>query len=132
MAARVAVSGLPLSAGVCGVKRSALRRKAKTVSAASEDAKSDRLTLRLASRELDRLRELAKQRHTDVATLAREAISAYLDGASPRVELDRLERALRDAMRSEVDRVIGRHDETTRSLIGALNEHLSGEPGRKR
>ena len=132
MAARVAARGARLSAGIDGDERSALRTKAKTVSAASEDAKSDRLTLRLASRELDRLRELAKQRHTDVATLAREAISAYLDGASPREELNRLERALREAMRKEADRVIGRHDETTRSLIGALNEHLSGEPGRKR
>ncbi len=103
----------------------------QTVSAASEDAKSDRLILRLASRELERLRELARQRRTDVATLGREAISAYLDGTSPREELERLERALREAMRSQADRVIERHDETTRALIGALNEHLSGRPAGK-
>jgi len=97
------------------------------VSAASEDAKSDRLTLRLAARELERLRELSQRRRTDVATLVREAISAYLDGTSPREELERLERALREAIRAEGSRVIERHDETTRALIGALNEHLSGQ-----
>jgi predicted DNA-binding protein len=95
------------------------------VAAASEDAKTDRLTLRLPSREIERLRELARQRRTDVATLAREAISAYLD-ANPREDLERLERALREAVRAEASRVIERHDETTRALIAALNEHLSG------
>lgn len=108
---------------------SALKNKAKGVAAASEDAKTDRLTLRLPSRELERLRELARQRRTDVATLAREAIGAYLD-ANPREDFERLERALREAMRAEASRVIERHDETTRALIAALNEHLSRPAGK--
>lgn len=101
------------------------------MSAASKDAKSDRLTLRLAARELERLRELSQRRRTDVATLVGEAISAYLDGTNPREELERLERALREAIRAEASRVIERHDETTRALIGGLNEHLSGHPAGK-
>ena len=78
---------------------------------ATDDAKADRLTLRLPSRDLERLRELARQRRIDVAALGREAISAYLDGADPRAE--------------QADRVIERHEQTTRALIAALNEHLA-------
>jgi hypothetical protein len=98
------------------------------MSATTEEVKSDRLTLRLPSRELERLRELARQRHVDVAALGREAISAYLDGADPRAEQERLVQELRGAMREQADRVIERHEQTTRALIAALNQHLAGKP----
>ncbi len=101
------------------------------VAAASEEAKRDRVTLRLPARELERLRELARQRHTDVASLAREAIATYLEGTRPREDLERLERALKEAMRLEASRVIDRHDATTRALIDALNAHLTGRPAGK-
>ncbi len=57
---------------------------------ATVDAKAYRLTLRLPSRDLERLRELARQRRIDVAALGREAISAYLDGVDPHAAQERL------------------------------------------
>jgi hypothetical protein len=95
---------------------------------ATDDAKADRLTLRLPSRDLERLRELARQRRIDVATLGREAISAYLDGVDPRAELERLGQELRAAMQTEADRVIERHEQVIRALIAALNERLTEKP----
>jgi len=95
---------------------------------AANDAKADRLTLRLPSRDLERLRELARQRHIDVAALGREAISAYLDGVDPRDELERLAQELRTAMQSQADRVIERHEQVIRALIAALNEHSAEKP----
>jgi hypothetical protein len=98
------------------------------MSATPDDAKADRLTLRLPSRDLERLRELARQRRTDLASLGREAISAYLDGLDPRAEQDRLAQDLRTAMSEQADRVIERHEHTTRALIAALNDHLAVKP----
>jgi hypothetical protein len=95
---------------------------------ATDDAKADRLTLRLPSRDLERLRELARQRRIDVAALGREAISAYLDGVDPRAEQERLGQELKTVIREQADRVIERHEQTTRALIAALNEHLGGKP----
>jgi hypothetical protein len=45
------------------------------MSATTEESKSDRLTLRLPGRDLERLRELARQRQVDLAALGREAIA---------------------------------------------------------
>ncbi len=101
------------------------------MSATTEETKSDRLTLRLPGRDLERLRELARQRQIEVAVLAREAISAYLDGADPHAAQERLAQELKGAMRTEADRVIERHEQTTRALIAALNEHLAGRPAGK-
>jgi predicted DNA-binding protein len=98
------------------------------MSATTEEAKSDRLTLRLPSRDLERLRELARQRQVDLAALAREAISAYLDGVDPHAAQERLAQELTGAMREQADRVIARHEQTTRALIEALNTHLAGKP----
>jgi hypothetical protein len=98
------------------------------MSATTEEAKSDRLTLRLRGRDLERLRELARQRHIDLAALGREAISAYLDGADPRAQQERLAQDLRGAVREQADRVIERHEQTTRALIAALNQHLAAKP----
>jgi predicted DNA-binding protein len=98
------------------------------MSATTEEAKSDRLTLRLPGRDLERLRELARQRQVDLAALAREAISAYLDGVDPHAAQERLAQELREVMREQADRVIERHEETTRALIAALNQHLAGKP----
>jgi hypothetical protein len=95
---------------------------------AMDDAKADRLTLRLPSRDLERLRELARQRRIDVAALGREAISAYLDGVDPRAEQERLGQELKTVIREQADRVIERHEQTMRALIAALNEHLGGKP----
>ena len=92
---------------------------------ATDDAKADRLTLRLPSRDLERLRELARQRRIDVAALGREAISAYLDGVDPRAEQERLGQELKAVIGEQADRVIERHEQTTRALIAALNEHLA-------
>jgi Ribbon-helix-helix protein, copG family len=95
---------------------------------ATDDAKADRLTLRLPSRDLERLRELARQRRIDVAALGREAISAYLDGVDPRAEQERLGQELQTVIREQADRVIERHEQTMRALIAALNEHMGGKP----
>lgn len=91
------------------------------------DSKADRLTLRLPSRDLEQLRELARQRGTDVAALGRDAIRAYLDGADPHAAQAQLAHDLREAMREQADRVIERHEQITRALIAALNQHLAGE-----
>jgi len=96
------------------------------MAARTEEAKSDRLTVRLPSRDLERLRELARQRGVDVAVLGREAISAYLDGVDPHAQQERLAEALREAMHEEADRVIERQEQITRALIVALNAHLAG------
>ena len=92
----------------------------------TEDAKPDRLTLRLPSHDLERLRELARQRGADVAALAREAIRAFLDGHDPETACTQLAHELRDAIRAEADRVIARHEQTTRALIAALNQPPKG------
>lgn len=96
------------------------------MAATIEAGKSDRLTLRLGSRDLERLRELARQRGVDVAALGREAISAYLDGADPHAQQERLTAALGEVMHREADRVIERQEATMRALIAALNAHLAG------
>lgn len=95
---------------------------------ATDDGKADRLTLRLPGRDLERLRELARQRRVDVAALGREAISAYLDGVDSRAEQERLAQELKMAMREQAERVIERHEQVIRALIAALNEHLGGKP----
>ena len=97
------------------------------MAATIEAAKSDRLTLRLGSRDLERLRELARQRGVDVAALGREAISAYLDGADPHAQQERLTAALGELMHREADRVIERQEQTTRALIAALNTYFAGD-----
>jgi predicted DNA-binding protein len=94
----------------------------------TDDAKADRLTLRLPSRDLERLRELARQRRIDVAALGREAISAYLDGVDPHAAQERLAQELTSTVREQADRVIERHDQVTRALIAALNERLTEKP----
>jgi predicted transcriptional regulator len=96
----------------------------------TEEAKSDRLTLRLPARELEQLRELAKQRRTDLASLGREAISTYLkreQGGSDE-HAATLVHEVTASVKREADRVIERHEKTTRALIAALNEHLAGKP----
>ena len=97
------------------------------MAATTTDAKPDRLTLRLPSRELEQLRELAKQRRTDVATLGREAISAYLAGTPPRDDTQLTQR-LSEVVQAQADRVIERHEHVTRALIAALNEHWAAKP----
>ena len=94
--------------------------------APSDENKADRLTLRLPGRDLERLRELARQRDEDVAVLGREAIRAYLDGTDPQTATAQLAHELRTAVREQADRVIDRHEQITRSLIAALNTHLTG------
>jgi len=100
----------------------------------SDETKSDRLTLRLAARDLDGLRELATQRKTDVATLGREAIRAYLDALDPELAKVQLGQELRTVVRQEVDRAIRRTDEQAGyvvrdtkkiidALIAAMNRH---------
>jgi hypothetical protein len=95
---------------------------------ATDDAKADRLTLRLPGRDLERLRELARQRRIDVAALGREAISAYLDGEDPHAAQERLAQELTTTIREQADRVIERHEQVIRALIAALNEHLAEKP----
>jgi hypothetical protein len=95
---------------------------------ATDDAKADRLTLRLPSRDLERLRELARQRRLDVAALGREAISAYLDGVDPRADQERLVQELTTTIREQANRVIERHEQIIRALIAALNERLAEKP----
>jgi predicted DNA-binding protein len=97
------------------------------MSATSDESKADRLTLRLPGRDLERLRELARQRKAEVAALAREAIRAYLDGQDPHAAQAQLAHELREAVREQADRVIDRHEQVTRALIAALNQHLKGK-----
>lgn len=128
MSASVADNGCRCLTWPKGNARKCTEGQGESVSATSEDAKTDRLTLRLPSRELEQLRELARERHTEVATLVREAIRAYLDGPpNPHEELQRLAHGLREAIHTQADRVIERHEKTTRALIAALNEHLTGK-----
>jgi predicted DNA-binding protein len=95
---------------------------------ATDDVKADRLTLRLPSRDLERLRELARQRRIDVAALGREAIGAYLDGVDPHAAQERLAQELTTTIREQADRVIERHEQVIRALIAALNEPLAEKP----
>jgi predicted transcriptional regulator len=97
------------------------------MSTPNDEMKTDRLTLRLSSHDLERLRELARQRDTDVASLGREAIRAYLDEQDPQTAQAQLAHELRAAMREQADRVIERHEQITRTLIAALNQHLTGK-----
>jgi predicted transcriptional regulator len=91
-----------------------------------------RVTLRLSERELDALRDLADAREEDLTTVIREAIAAYLDRAGhdarQRAEHQRLAADLTAQVKREADRVIERHEQTTRALINALNQHLAGKP----
>jgi predicted DNA-binding protein len=95
--------------------------------AQTDEGKVERLTVRLPGRDLERLRELARQRNTDVASLGREAIRAYLDGADPQAAHAQLTHELREAVREQADRVIDRQEQITRALIAALNQHLTGK-----
>ena len=97
------------------------------MTAPSDENKADRLTLRLPSRDRERLRELARQRGADVAELGREAIRAYLDGADPQTAHAQLAHELRTAMREQADRVIERNKHITGALIAAIEKHLTGE-----
>ena len=98
------------------------------MSATAEESKSDRPHPAPTGRDLERLRELARQRQVDLAALAREAIAAYLDGVDPHAAQERLAHELTGAMREQADRVIVRHEQTTRALIDALNTHLAKKP----
>ncbi|GAA0718124.1 ribbon-helix-helix protein, CopG family [Dokdonella soli] len=59
------------------------------MSTVNDETKADRLTLRLPSHDLERLRELARRRQMDGAALGREAIRAFLDGTDPQAGQDR-------------------------------------------
>jgi predicted transcriptional regulator len=93
-----------------------------------------RVTLRLSERELARLRELAESRDEDLTTIIREAIGRYLDRereeAAHRAEHERLAGDVAAGVKREADRIIERHEAITRALIAALNEHLTGKPGK--
>jgi predicted transcriptional regulator len=95
-----------------------------------------RVTLRLSERELAALRELAEARETDLTSVIREAIGAYLgreqETAARRTEHERLAAAMTAAMKRESDRVIERHEHTMRALIEALNVHLMTKPAGRR
>jgi hypothetical protein len=104
-----------------------LTKKGNPHMSTAADKTTDRLTVRLPSCDLERLRELARQRNTDVAALGREAIRVYLDGADPQAAQAQLVHELRIAMREQADRVIDRHDQVTRALITALNQPLNGK-----
>lgn len=93
----------------------------------ADKTQTDRLTVRLPSHDLERLRELARQRNTDVAALGREAIRTYLDRADSPAEPDTLT-TLRDTIREHADRVIARHEQVTRALIAALNQQRGNKP----
>jgi predicted transcriptional regulator len=94
-----------------------------------------RITLRLSERELAALRDLAEARDEDLTSIIREAIGAYLnrekDEAAHRAEHQRLAAEVAAGVKREADRVIERHEQITRSLIEALNEHLAGKPAGK-
>ena len=100
-----------------------------TSDTATKKTHDARVTLRLSERELARLRELAETREEDLTTLIREAIAAYLDRdkseATHRAEHEQLAAELVAGVKREADRVIARHEQTTRALIAALNEHLA-------
>ena len=65
----------------------------------SEENKVDRLTVRLPSRDLEQLRELARSRNTDVATLGRQAIRAFIEGQDPHATSAQFLHNLRSEMR---------------------------------
>ncbi|MGA2776328.1 MAG: hypothetical protein ABSF94_02150 [Steroidobacteraceae bacterium] len=94
-----------------------------------------RITLRLSERELSALKDLAEARDEDLTSIIREAIGAYLnrekDEAAHRAEHQRLAAEVAAGVKREADRVIERHEQTTRALIEALNEHLAGKPAGK-
>lgn len=94
-----------------------------------------RITLRLSERELSALRDLAEAREEDLTSIIREAIGAYLgrekDEAAHRAEHQRLAAEVAAGVKREADRVIERHEQTTRALIEALNVHLAGKPAGK-
>ena len=89
-----------------------------------------RVTMRLSDREREALEQLAEDQGSDLTSVIRDAITAYLDGAEAattrRAEQEKQTAALSACMKREADRVIERHEQTTRALITALNEHLSG------
>jgi predicted transcriptional regulator len=87
-----------------------------------------RVTLRLSERELTALRELAEAREEDLSSIIREAISAYLSREQHRAEHERLAAEVAASVKREADRVIERHEHTTRALIAALNERLADKP----
>ncbi len=89
-----------------------------------------RVTVRLSDRERDALAQRAEARGEDLTAVIREAIALYLEHADAealrRAEQERLTSALNATVKREADRVIDRHEQTTRALIAALNEHLAG------
>ena len=95
-----------------------------------------RVSVRVSERELAALRELAEERDEDLTRVIREAIGAYLarerDDVAHRAEHQRLAAEVSAQIKREADRVIERHDQTTRALIAALNEHLAGRPAGQR
>ena len=101
----------------------------------SKKTQGARVTLRLSERELAALRELAEARNEDLTAILREAIGAYLErergDAAHRAEHQRLAAEVSAGVKREADRVIERHEQTTRALIAALNEHLAGKPASK-
>jgi predicted transcriptional regulator len=89
---------------------------------------SARVTLRLSDGELAALRKLAEAREEDLTGIIREAISAYLGREQHQAEHQRLAAEVTASVRREADRVIERHEQTTRALIAALNEQLAEKP----
>jgi uncharacterized protein YdbL (DUF1318 family) len=84
-----------------------------------------RVTLRLSEGEIAALRELAEAREEDLTGIIREAISAYLGREEHQAEHQRLAAEVTASVKREADRVIERHEHTTRALIAALNERLT-------
>lgn len=103
-----------------------------TSDSANKKSSGARVTLRLSERELSALRELAESREEDLTAVIREAIAAYLHDeqqqAAHRTEHEQLATQLIAGVKREADRVIDRHEQTTRALIAALNEHLGRKP----
>lgn len=87
-----------------------------------------RVTLRLSERELTALRNLAEAREGDLTGIIREAISAYLGREQHEAAHQRLAVEVTASVKREADRVIERHERTTRALIAALNERLIEKP----
>jgi len=87
-----------------------------------------RVTLRLSEGELTALRKVAEAREEDLTGIIREAISAYLGREERQAEHQRLAAEVAVSVRREADRVIERHEHTTRALIAALNERLAEKP----
>ena len=87
-----------------------------------------RVTLRLSEGELAALRKLAEAREEDLTGIIREAISAYLGREQHQAEHQRLADEVSASGKPEADRVIERHEQTTRALIAALNERLAEKP----